>query len=40
MKPLTCPGCYGRRTNFTVTAPSKGGADSRPSADRTWSLLT
>jgi hypothetical protein len=26
MKPLTCPGCQGRRTTFQITAPSKGGA--------------
>jgi hypothetical protein len=25
MKPLTCPGCLGRRTTFQITAPSKGG---------------
>jgi hypothetical protein len=24
MKPLECPGCGGRRTSFTITAPSKG----------------
>jgi hypothetical protein len=26
MKPLTCPGCQGRRTIFQITAPAKGGA--------------
>lgn len=26
MKPLTCPGCQGRRTTFCITAPAKGGA--------------
>jgi hypothetical protein len=25
MKPLTCPGCQGRRTTFQIIAPSKGG---------------
>jgi hypothetical protein len=25
MKPLTCPGCQGRRTTFQITAPAKRG---------------
>ena len=25
IKPLTCPGCQGRRTTFQITAPAKGG---------------
>ncbi len=26
MKPLTCPGCEGKRTQFSITARSRGGA--------------
>jgi hypothetical protein len=25
MRPLTCPGCQGRRTTFQITAPARGG---------------
>ena len=24
MKPLTCPGCQGRRTQFSIAAPTRG----------------
>jgi len=30
MKPLTCPGCQGKRTQFSITAPSKSGISAAP----------
>jgi hypothetical protein len=29
MRPLSCPGCRGRRTTFQVTAPARGGVNDR-----------